>query len=560
MIEIDTSRFRDPGYKEQMDSLMKQLAEIEADGSFIAYASNRDLLNNLETLLEENRRRYRHDYLANFQAFQALRQELSDQEENLHAVHHAILQNQLEAIEEKVTSFSYDTNAAAGPELKALTTELANHLEQFSQFQEGYKLYKARLEFLTAQIWQEKYEQLSQPLKALADPQALPHADIWQWPEDEVQTAIAERKAAFSSLLQATKGRKRLTKQILATESKPISKADFELFQQKIFRRIKGGNTRGYVLVGVSLALVLVGLWFAPSIMAYFNEEQVWEESLQTDTWTAYQQYLHDYPDGKYRALAKERQMLLDYGKIENIVTDEGRVYSYEGELDAGRAHGQGIATFANGDHYEGSWRAGSFWGQGSMTYADGSSYAGEWEANRFHGNGTLQKADGSIYTGGWKQGRQEGQGSLIFADGSKYLGSWKEGLPDGNGTFSATEKESTLAFGRSWHAGDLYSGAWKAGKPDGTGTLRYGNGQIYQGKWMEGLRHGQGKMTFEGNSYFEGSWRGDTINGEGIFISRFREETRGIWKGSPRNVRKLDKYGILSQTGKFENGLFIKE
>lgn len=560
MIEIDTSIFRDPTYQKRLEGLQQRLAEIEADGSFIAYASNRDLLDELEGLLTENRQRYQQDYLTNLQAYQAIQDEIANQKEGLHPSHSNILVSRFTEIEGKVVAKSYDENAAAKSLITSLTAELASYVTQFAGFKDGYKQYKIRLEFLSTQIWKETYDQLNQPLKALAAPTEIPKPEVWDWPEIKVQTAIAERKEAFSSLLQVVQGRKRLTKRILATENKPISRLEFDNFQQKIQRRIKNGNTKGYVLIATCLILVLAGIWFTPKVMTYLDEQKVWEESLQTDTWTTYQQYLSDYPTGKYRTLATERQMLLDYGKLENIITDRGRVYTYEGELDAGKAHGQGIATYANGDRYEGSWKAGQFWGQGNLTYADGSNYAGEWEANRFHGNGTYRNAEGSTYTGSWHQGKKQGQGSMVYADGSKYLGSWSEGLPRGHGTFSAGKKEPNIAFERSWNPGDSYTGNWENGKPHGTGTMRFGKNQMYQGKWNQGLKHGKGKISLSGNSYFEGMWQADSINGPGVFMSRFRDEARGSWKGRPQRVKLLDKYGLLLKAGKFENGLFIND
>lgn len=522
MIEIDQSTFRDPAYQGRLEALQNRLVAIEADGSFIAYASNRDLLDELEGLMTENRERYRHDYLANLQAFQAIQHEITRQKANLHPSHHKMLVSRFKEIEEKLSAKSYDENTAAKPKIETLTQDLEAFVNQFSSFQQGQQQYKAKLEPLATKIWQETYTQLQKPLQEFSSQAEIPPADTWLWPEEEVNAAIAERKQAFEGLAQLVKGRRRLSRQVLATENQPVSKADFEAFQRKIQRRIKSGNAKGYILIAASTVLIVAAIWMAPSVLSYLDEEKVWEKSLQTDSWTSYQQYLNDYPTGKHRALAKERQLLLDYGKLENVITDEGRVYSYEGELDAGKAHGQGIATYANGDRYEGSWKAGKYWGQGNMTYSDGSNYAGEWEAGRFHGSGTYHLPDGSMYTGGWLQGKKHGQGSMIFADGSKYLGSWENG------------------------------------KPNGSGTMHYTDDMMYQGNWLQGLRHGKGKLTLSGDSFFSGSWQADSINGEGIFVSRFREEIKGIWKGRTRHIKLMDNYGLPLKEGKFENGLFV--
>lgn len=560
MIIIDKSTFRDPAYLQRLELLEQKLADIETDGSFIAYASNRDVLDNLESLIRENQHRYNEDYLANLKALKDFQEALLQQKETLHLTQFKSLEAQTQEIEKVLDSPHYAENALARSMIEALGDSLQSFMKQFAAFGEGLKDYEAKLKALAHKIWQEDYFQLEGPLKKFQASTQIPDDNPWIWPESRVEQAIAEREQAFQALLQVVKGHRRYKKQVLSAQDSPISKADFEKLNQKIQKGLKRGNVKGFILVGATVIIVALAAWQAPTLMNYLNEEKVWEQSLQTDTWVSYQQYLKNYPEGKYKVKARERQLLLDYGSIENIITDDGQVYSYEGELDAGKAHGQGIATFSNGDTYEGGWKAGQFWGQGTLNYADGGSYAGEWEANRFHGSGTLEKANGDTYTGSWTQGLQSGQGSMLYADGSKYLGSWQEGLPHGNGTFSAGKDSEINLFDREWNPGQSYAGDWKKGMPDGTGTMRYDEEQRYQGKWKSGMRHGRGKLYLPGNSHFDGTWQADTLYGEGVFTSRFREETRGIWKGSLQHVKLMDSFGLVTKAGKFENGLFVSQ
>ena len=284
------------------------------------------------------------------------------------------------------------------------------------------------------------------------------------------------------------------------------------------------GTLLGYILIIISLTIAGLAIWLSPQWMEQLNEQKVWEESLKSDNWGAYQYYLSTYPNGKYRSQARERQMLLDFGKIENIITSDGRVFTYEGELEGGKAHGQGMATYDNGDSYEGGWVAGKHHGQGSMQFHDGSNYAGEWENGQFHGSGTLQAKKGHAYTGEWKNGKKEGQGSMTYANGDKYLGQWQGNQRQGNG------------------------------------TMYYANGDIYKGQWVAGLKEGKGKLSWGNSSYFQGSWQADSIQGVGTFLSRFREEIKGRWKGTPAHIRLYDSMGFLKKEGAFENGLFIEE
>jgi hypothetical protein len=560
MISIDKSKFRDPAYLQRLEQLEQRLADIEADGSFIAYASNRDVLEDLETLISENLQRYNEDYLANVQALKDFRDSLHQQKETIHPTQFQSLEAQAQEVEKKLHNQHYAENASSKSMIEALANSLQTFMGQFAAFGEGRRDYEAKLKALAHKIWQEFYIQLESPLKEFQESTKMPDTHPWTWPEAQVKEAIAAREQAFEALLKVVKGHRRYKKQVLSAQDSPISKADFDKLNQKIQKGLKRGNVKGFILVGATVIIVALAAWQAPALLNYLNEEKVWEQSLQTDTWGSYQQYLKNYPAGKYIAKARERQLLLDYGSIENIITDDGQVYAYEGELDAGKAHGQGIATFSNGDTYEGGWKAGQFWGQGTLAYAAGGSYAGEWEADRFHGSGTLEKANGDTYTGSWKQGLQSGQGSMLYADGSKYLGSWQEGLPHGHGTFSAGKDQNIKLFDRQWDAEQSYAGDWVNGKPDGTGIMRYDKEQRYQGKWKSGMRHGKGKLHLPGNSHFDGTWQADSLYGEGVFTSRFREETRGIWKGSPLRVKLTDAFGLTTKVGKFENGLFVSQ
>ena len=558
MIEIDTHKFRDPAYQARLAVLKEKLAAVQTEGSFIAYASNRPLLDELSQLIQENALRYRRDYLANLQAYQALKEEFSKQKAALHPIQHQALSAQFKAIEEKLTDLSYEENALAEGLIQQVTKNVEEAISNLEQFSQQIKAHQERLSQLEIQVWTETFEQCKKSLKALNRKYQIPDLQSINWPEEAIQASIIDRKQAFEQLKGKLKGHRSLRKRVIAAENKPISKVEFKHMQDRILRSIKRGTVKGYVLILISMLLVAAGAFYAPSIMRHFDEEKVWEQSLQTDDWQSYQSYLDAYPAGKHRAQARERQLLLDYGKIENIITNDGLVYTYEGELDAGKPDGQGIATFLKGGSYEGAWRGGVFWGQGKRTYADESSYIGEWENGLFHGNGTSSAPNGRTYTGAWLAGKKEGQGSMRFADGNKYLGSWKAGQPHGHGTFTA--EKSAEVFGRIWKAGENYSGYWEAGKAHGVGTMRYVDGLMYQGDWQAGMRHGNGKLSWKDNSQFSGIWQGDSINGKGFFLDRFRTQTQGKWKGKPANIKLFDSYGLLPTEGKFENGLFIKK
>ena len=50
---------------------------------------------------------------------------------------------------------------------------------------------------------------------------------------------------------------------------------------------------------------------------------------------------------------------------------------------------------------------AGKPHGQGTYTFADGATYTGEWKDGDPHGQGTATRPDGDTYTGEWKDGKR---------------------------------------------------------------------------------------------------------------------------------------------------------
>jgi hypothetical protein len=74
--------------------------------------------------------------------------------------------------------------------------------------------------------------------------------------------------------------------------------------------------------------------------------------------------------------------------------------------------------------------------------------YVGDYKDNKQHGQGTATYANGDVYVGEWKDGSENGQGTYTYADGLKYVGEWKDNLPwkgieyDKDGNISVQFKE----------------------------------------------------------------------------------------------------------------------
>uniref|UniRef100_A0A8B9P8M9 MORN repeat-containing protein 4 n=1 Tax=Apteryx owenii TaxID=8824 RepID=A0A8B9P8M9_APTOW len=99
------------------------------------------------------------------------------------------------------------------------------------------------------------------------------------------------------------------------------------------------------------------------------------------------------------------------------------------GRWKAGRRHGIGQLTFADGTAYMGHFENGLFHGCGVLTFSDGSRYEGEFVQGKFNGVGVFTRYDNMTFEGEFKGGRVYGFGLLTFPDGS-------HGVPRNEGFF----------------------------------------------------------------------------------------------------------------------------
>jgi hypothetical protein len=80
----------------------------------------------------------------------------------------------------------------------------------------------------------------------------------------------------------------------------------------------------------------------------------------------------------------------------------------YQGEFKAGRKHGKGVKTWANGDRYEGEFAEDRREGHGTYTWG-----RGPWQGER--------------YEGGFAQDRRSGYGEYRYSSGDVYRGEWQD-------------------------------------------------------------------------------------------------------------------------------------
>lgn len=138
-----------------------------------------------------------------------------------------------------------------------------------------------------------------------------------------------------------------------------------------------------------------------------------------------------------------------DPGKIYKSRGNE-KFFSYDGEWDKGRMHGDGRYKYLDGHEYVGRFQNDWPHGIGTATYPMGGSFRGEWVKGRY---GTLEQSSkmedstrheiekkgsvletciGSVYEGEFSFGRRDGKGKITFPSGLIIEGTFLDGQPSG--------------------------------------------------------------------------------------------------------------------------------
>lgn len=132
------------------------------------------------------------------------------------------------------------------------------------------------------------------------------------------------------------------------------------------------------------------------------------------------------------------------------LLNMQGNVLNYEGEFNAlNQRHGEGTASFANGD-----------------------TYKGEWSNNLRDGYGTLNYLSGDIYRGEFKNGFPNGRGQYIYNNAAVVAGEDNaDGASESDGDSSdGAEKEIDITKSAS----KIITGTFEQGKPSGCCVVSY--------------------------------------------------------------------------------------
>lgn len=131
-------------------------------------------------------------------------------------------------------------------------------------------------------------------------------------------------------------------------------------------------------------------------------------------------------------ALKEQIELLgkkIDEQKTLKFKSPGGTQITYFGTTKDGKAHGNGIGLYANGNSYEGEWHEGQKHGKGVYKWADGERYEGDFILNKRTGFGIYYWSSGESYHGYWENDKQHGEGVIMDKSGKeKQKGLWKNG------------------------------------------------------------------------------------------------------------------------------------
>lgn len=113
----------------------------------------------------------------------------------------------------------------------------------------------------------------------------------------------------------------------------------------------------------------------------------------------------------------------------------------------------------------------------------------------------------------------------------------------DGNryeGTLVRGIKEGKGEF--VWANGQRYTGDWARDMPNGKGTIVFPNGNRYVGEVRDGMPHGRGTMRFKDGDVYKGAWAEGKTNGHG----RYTWANGSYWEGEFRDDRRTENGNMV--------------
>jgi serine/threonine protein kinase len=256
-------------------------------------------------------------------------------------------------------------------------------------------------------------------------------------------------------------------------------------------------------------------------------EESLWSTVTAINEAPAYEAYLHQYPRGRYAALAKDRlasarpdtpaappqtvnppvqEAAPPKRDEEENATRQASIKPPEPSVPAapkqvpeampkpveealqsiGKALRIGDQTLTGSFSID--LKTGAVSGTGKIVWNNGNQFEGTLVRGVKEGKGKFAWNNGQRYSGDWANDMPNGKGTIIFADGTRYEGEVKDGTPHGRGI-------------ARYKAGDTYNGAWVRGKSQGQGRYTWASGNYWEGEFKDDKRTDNGKMVFAGSA-----------------------------------------------------------
>ncbi|MEM6767512.1 MAG: hypothetical protein AAF655_21415 [Bacteroidota bacterium] len=569
MKAIDPRKVRDPQYRKPILERLKEIALIREQNTYLAYAMNKHLFEELSSLYDENLSKYEQSYLAAKALHEELAASLQPEKLSLSTGTREELQNRLKELEAGIQAESYEENTLSLEKLQQLSEETHQLHQQFEHSLSRCEQLARLMESHHTDYWEEDLTKLREQL----------HTEIEQLHEGRLPTAetsLSEevvlhtqtvKKQALDQLAAKTK-HKPFLKKIEEIKTKAVSINVLQQLEKDIASR-KKRILAGQLAVGISvMLLLLVGIRMLPKQLASQQETQVWEHALQANTYMGYQEYLEAYPRGSHTEEALNLQNSVSEVDQLVLVDALGREMTYTGNMKAGLPSGEGKMDYQAGAYYEGMVKEGLPQGVGKMVYEDGATYSGDWQAGQREGEGIQQFANGQVYEGEWKEDTFHGQGIYRYKEDHAYSGNWVEGKKEGKGVLEMPDGEKYEGLWRAgkrhgkgkqlYEDGSRYSGEWKEDLREGKGIMTYADSKQYAGEWKKDTPHGKGSLSWESGGSFEGSWKAGSIKGQGTFIDRFRAEYNGQWEERKDTIIFKDINGNTSSKGRFSKGMFL--
>ncbi len=567
---FDPAKLRDTDFKDNFYKKLKEVEEVLSQHSFIQYATQQALLDELEDIYEENLKAYQTHYLQPVSLLPSLEKKVEEHKANLFADRYDLLVQHLNKAKELLELPSYKRNQQAGNILKLVEKDLPDYAAEFENYTTALSNYRQGLHAMMTQMWAEDYaihKRHYQHLRQLP-PSKVSLKEIG--PQIElVSEHIQKKKKDIEKALHKLRFFPAFRKKVASYSDMYAPLKDFKSALHTIRWKMMGLSLIGICVMSIFLFAAGWGLMQLPDWYAGYQERIDWEYARELHSYESYRAYMDRYPQGKYQQEAQEGIYNLNHDSIPTFRFEDSAPFSYHGDLLFGLPDGEGTAQYQNGSSYEGAWKKGKYHGIGKLVDVDQSTYVGNWDHGQKEGTGKQSFSNGNRYEGDWVENLIHGEGKMNYQDSSVYTGQWDKGIRSGKGSIiypneekyeGYWEEDKISGMGSYWYAdGNKYTGNWEEGKKSGQGKMDFADGRVYVGEWKEDVIHGVGKMIWPDQVIFVGKWNEGVISGQGILTDRFRVVYEGKWEQRKDTLLYFDGYGTLIKKGTVEDGMFIK-